>query len=283
MQDSKFAILGAGNMAEAIARGLIRSHVFEPAQIIASDPSPHRREFLQRDLQIRTTDSNRDAATAATILLISVKPQHMAAALAGLGDAIDPLQILIISIAAGISIDFIRSQLGRDKPWRIVRAMPNTPMLVGAGATAIARGELATDDDLAVVRKLFESGSAVIELSEDKLHAVTAVSGSGPAYLFYLVEQMIRAGMENGLSESEATMLARQTAIGAGRMLESTDESAAELRRKVTSPGGTTTAAIERMSAGGFEATIADAIRAATNRARELGGDVKTSNPGGPS
>ncbi|MBC8108043.1 MAG: pyrroline-5-carboxylate reductase [Anaerolineae bacterium] len=285
MQNSTLAILGAGNMAEAIGRGLIRAHVFTPSQIIASDPSPTRREFFERELSIRTTSSNRDAARDATIVLLSVKPQHMSTALVGLPDVIDPQTTLIITIAAGISIEFIQSQLGAGKRWRIVRAMPNTPMLVGAGVTAIARGPHATDEGLAAARQIFEAGGAVIEVSEDKLHAVTAVSGSGPAYFFYLVEQMIRAGIENGLSESEATLLATRTAIGAGRMLEATTDSTAELRRKVTSPGGTTAAAIERMSAGGFEAIIADAIRAATHRGRELSGDpnaAKSSISAGP-
>jgi pyrroline-5-carboxylate reductase len=149
--------------------------------------------------------------------------------------------------------------------------MPNTPMLVGAGVTAIAPSEHATSDDLATARRIFEAGGPVIELTEDKLDAVTAVSGSGPAYFFYLVEQMIRAGMENGLTESEATLLATRTAIGAGRMLELSNETAGELRRKVTSPGGTTAAAIATMSQAGFERMIADAVRDATNRGRELG------------
>ena len=129
-------------------------------------------------------------------------------------------------------------------------------------------------------RNLFEAGGAVIELPENQLHAVTAVSGSGPAYFFYLVEQMTRAGVENGLSESDAALLATRTAIGAGRMLESSADSANELRRKVTSPGGTTAAAIAQMSAGGFEAIISDAIRAATNRGRELSGDDRNSTRG---
>ena len=271
MQQS-LAILGAGNMAEAIARGVIRANLFHAPDIIAADPSPDRRAFFERELGIRTTDSNQDAVRDASIVFLSVKPQHMIAALSGLGNLIDPGKTLVISIAAGIAIDFIQTQLGATKPWRIIRAMPNTPMLVGAGATAIARGPHATPDDLASARKLFEAGGSVIEVAEDKLHAVTAVSGSGPAYFFYLVEQMIRAGMENGLSESEATLLATQTAIGAGRMLESTIDSASELRRKVTSPGGTTAAAIDSMSNAGFERIISDAIRAAANRGRELGG-----------
>jgi pyrroline-5-carboxylate reductase len=149
--------------------------------------------------------------------------------------------------------------------------MPNTPLLVGAGVTALTRGRDVTDGDFKCASQLFESGGPVIEVAEDKLDAVTAVSGSGPAYFFYLVEQMIRAGVEYGLTDSEATLLATRTAIGAGLMLESSADSASELRRKVTSSGGTTAAAIDSMSKAGFDRIISDAIRAATNRGRELG------------
>lgn len=266
------ALIGAGNMSEAIARALLGSNVFRADEIIASDPSPDRRALFDRELSIRTTNSNVDAARDARIILLAVKPQKMADALADLRVAAWGDLPLIISIAAGTSIDSIAAQLGSDKPWRIVRAMPNTPMLVGAGVTAIAPGEHATPDDLASTRRIFEAGGPVIQVVDDKLNAVTAVSGSGPAYFFYLVEQMIRAGIENGLTEPEATLLATRTAMGAARMLESTPDSPSELRRKVTSPGGTTAAAIASMSAAGFERMIADAIRAATNRGRELGG-----------
>jgi pyrroline-5-carboxylate reductase len=265
------AIIGAGNMAEAIARGILRAKVCAASQIVATDPSAQRRALFAQDLHIPTTESNADASRDARIITLAVKPQKMAEALAAIRDVIDPERTLLISIAAGIRIEFIRSQLGSTRPWRIVRAMPNTPMLVGAGVTALARGEHATDDDLQQARQIFEAGGPVIEVAEDKLDAVTAISGSGPAYFFYLVEQMIRAGVENGLSETEAMLLAARTAVGAGRMLESTSESPAELRRKVTSPGGTTAAAIDTMSSGGFERIIGDAIRAATERGRELG------------
>ena len=189
---SSFAILGAGNMAEAIARGVIRANLFHASNIIAADPSSDRREFFERELGIRTTDSNRHAVREASIVLLAVKPQHMTDALSGLGDVIDPAKTLIISIAAGIAIDFIQTQLGATKPWRIIRAMPNTPMLVGAGATAISPGPHASSRRSGDGATIIRSGGAVIEVAEDKLHAVTAVSGSGPAYFFYLVEQMMR-------------------------------------------------------------------------------------------
>jgi pyrroline-5-carboxylate reductase len=150
--------------------------------------------------------------------------------------------------------------------------MPNTPLMVGAGAVALAAGPRARASDLATARHLFESSAVVIEVSEDKLDAVTALSGSGPAYLFYLVEQMIAAGVANGLSEDESSMLAVQTAIGSARMLAETGEFPADLRAKVTSPGGTTQAAIEHMQSLRFGQIVIDAITAAARRARELSG-----------
>jgi pyrroline-5-carboxylate reductase len=178
---------------------------------------------------------------------------------------------LVISIAAGISTSYIERHLGEGRPWRVVRAMPNTPMLVGEGMAALAPGRHATTKDLTDARQLFESAGAVVEVTEDKLDAVTALSGSGPAYVFYLVEHMIRAGVELGLTSQQARQLAMRTALGASRMLVTSPDSPEELRRKVTSPGGTTQAAITRMEKAGVGAAVVDAIKAADKRSRELG------------
>lgn len=263
-------IIGAGNMAEAIARALVSKGVVEPTSITAADVSPQRRELFERELKIRCVASAAEAAKGRSTILLAVKPQHMEQVLREIVPAV-ARGAEVISIAAGITTAFIDRFLSSSQ-CRIVRAMPNTPMLVGEGAVAIAPGPRATRETIDHARKLFEPAAAVIELSEDKLDAVTAVSGSGPAYFFFLVEQMIRAGVENGLSEEESWLLATRTAIGAGKMLASTKDSASELRRKVTSPGGTTQAAIEHMQAAGFEATIVGAITAATRRSRELSG-----------
>ena len=149
--------------------------------------------------------------------------------------------------------------------------MPNTPMLVGEGMVAMAAGTHATAQDMAAARRIFESAASVIEVSEDKIDAVTAVSGSGPAYFFYLVEHMIRAGGELGLTPEQSHALATRTALGAAKMLVSSSDSPQELRRKVTSPGGTTQAAIEHMQAQRLDQIIVDAIKAAQRRSRELG------------
>ncbi len=204
------------------------------------------------------------------MVLLSVKPQQMDAVLDRIGLVMHP-DTLLISIAAGISTGHIAKILGGGRRWRVVRAMPNTPMLAGAGMVAIARGVHATEGDLFTARRLFESAAAVIEVPEEKIDAVTAVSGSGPAYFFYLVEQMIRAGVELGLTPDEARRLAAQTALGAAKMLTSGEESPEELRRKVTSPNGTTHAAITHLDSSGVGAAIVQAVHAAARRSRELG------------
>jgi pyrroline-5-carboxylate reductase len=198
-----------------------------------------------------------------------VKPQQMPQVLREIAPIIAD-DALVISIAAGISIASIESALA-PKRCRVIRTMPNTPLLVGAGAVAVAPGTRATPDDVALARRLFEPAAVVIEITEDKLDAVTALSGSGPAYVFYLVEQMARAGEEMGLSSDEARILAVRTAVGSGKTLESADVPVEELRRRVTSPGGTTEAAITHMQQNQLDRIIVDAIKAAQRRGRDLG------------
>jgi len=264
------AIIGAGNMAEAIARGVIAKNVLRPDQIVAADVSPQRRELFEKDLHVRAVADNLDAARDAEIVLLSVKPQHMATALAGLGSVLSERN-LIVSIAAGIGTAFIEKHLGKGTNWRVIRTMPNTPMLVGEGMVAMAPGANATPADLATARKLFESAASVVEVKESQIDAVTAVSGSGPAYFFFLVEHMIAAGVQLGLSQEQAHQLATKTALGAAKMLTTSTDSPAELRRKVTSPGGTTNAAITLMQERKVDQGIVDALKAADKRSKELG------------
>lgn len=266
----ELGIIGAGNMAEAIAGGVIAAGLFQPSQIIAADRSAERLDLFRNNLGIRTTDDNADVAERCRTLLLCVKPQQMANALAEIRPAVAN-RTLLISIAAGISTRFIEQTIGDDRPIRVIRAMPNTPMLVGAGMVAIAPGSRATDDDLRTARDIFASAAAVTEVTEDKMDAVTAVSGSGPAYLFYLAEQMIRAGMELGLPADQARELASRTLMGASKMLTASADEPAELRRKVTSPGGTTAAAISRLDAGEWPRITVEAVKAAALRSAELG------------
>lgn len=266
----ELGILGAGNMAEAIARSVIGSGLLRSDQILAADVSPQRRQVFAEQLGIRAVDNAVEVARKARALLLSVKPQQMAGVLADIGGELHP-DTLIISIAAGISSDLIETLLGPRGKWRVIRTMPNTPILVGEGMVGLARGRHATEADALRARQFFEGAADVIDVPEDKLDAVTAVSGSGPAYFFYLVEQMIRAGVELGLTGGQARRLAIKTAAGSAKMLAGSVDTPEELRRKVTSPGGTTQAAITHLDQRNVASAIVDAVKAAARRSKELG------------
>jgi len=266
----ELGIIGAGQMAEAIVRGLLRAGLFKAEQMIAADVAEPRRKLFTDELKIKAVETNAEVARQASALLLSVKPYQMEDVLGGIGAVLRP-ETLVISIAAGVRAASIEKFLGQGQAWRVVRSMPNTPMLVGEGMVAIARGTRATEADLATARRIFEASADVIEVAEDKIDAVTAMSGSGPAYFFYVVEQMIRAGVEMGLTAEQAHRLASKTASGAARMLLTSPDSPQELRRKVTTPNGTTHAAISTMEERGMGDIIRDAVRAAERRSTELG------------
>jgi pyrroline-5-carboxylate reductase len=236
-------------------------------QIVAADVSQARREVFA-GMGVKAVEQAAEAARGARTLLLSVKPQQMGAVLEEIAPVVAG-DVLVVSIAAGISTRYMEERMGDGS--RVVRTMPNTPMLVGAGAVAIAAGGRATAEDLARVRRLFESSATVIEVEEGQLDAVTAVSGSGPAYFFYLVEQMVAAGVELGLTAEQAHVLAARTALGAGKMLAESGDSPQELRRKVTSPGGTTAAAISHLEQKQWDQITREALAAAKRRSEELG------------
>ena len=269
MPHYELGIIGAGNMAEAIARGVLRAGLFRPDQLVAADVVPARRELFSRELGVRAVEANDEVARQSRVLLLSVKPQQMAQALGGIGAVLDP-SALVVSIAAGVRSASIEHHLGQGKKWRVVRTMPNTPMLVGEGMSAIARGAHATAADLAAARRIFESAGAVVEVDEAKMDAVTALSGSGPAYVFYLAEHMIAAGMAMGFAHEQARQLAIKTIVGAAKMLDTSADPPEELRRKVTSPGGTTQAALSHLASAHFGPALVEAIRAAERRGKEL-------------
>ena len=265
----ELGVVGAGNMAEAIVQGVLGSNQLRAEQIVAADVSEARRKLFV-DMGVRAVADAAEFAGGCRHLLLSVKPQQMGSALAALAPRLSA-ETLVISIAAGISSQFIERSLGERAKWRVIRSMPNTPMLVGEGMVAISAGAHATAEDLSAARKLFESAATVVEVPENLIDAVTAVSGSGPAYVFYLVEQMIAAGVSLGLSPQTAHLLATRTALGAAKMLVNSSDSPAELRRKVTSPHGTTAAAIAVMDQAKLPAIVGEAIRAAERRGKEMG------------
>ena len=264
----KLGFIGAGNMAEALCKGVIAGGVFPKEEIIASDISEARRNYFKEQLGVSVSPSNEEVVKSSRTVLFAVKPQNMAEVLEEVGSLFKKDQ-LIISIAAGISSAFIEKYLKDEVP--VIRSMPNTPVLVGAGMVAIAAGRWAGPEHLNQARRLFESAAEVIEIEEKLIDAVTAVSGSGPAYFFYLIEAMVEAGISEGLSREDAVTLASHTAYGAAKLLLETGEAPEELRRKVTSPGGTTFEAISSMENDNVKRNIIKAVKAAAQRSRKLG------------
>lgn len=261
MKAETIAFLGAGNMAEALIRGLLTAKLFRPDQIIAHDIRPERLEELRRTFGIRTGQPVGD------VIVGAVKPQQMSAALSALDMRRAPL---FVSIAAGIPTSRIEREIGGTP--RVVRVMPNTPALVGAGATALCKGAYATDADLATAEEILHAVGITVRVDEAFMDAVTALSGSGPAYIFYVAEALVAAGLKAGLPPAIARQLTFQTIMGAGRMLVESADSPETLRQKVTSPGGTTAAALQVLSDRGLKEILDEAVQAATRRGRELSG-----------
>jgi pyrroline-5-carboxylate reductase len=254
-------------MGSAILRGLIDTATMKPEQARVFDPDQARREEVSA-LGVACVDSPAQLGRDCDVLILAVKPQMMDQAVQALGP-IDPAKTLFVSIAAGISIGHLQSLLG-DKT-RVVRVMPNTPALVRAGAAGIAPSPNCTDEDIERVRAIFESVGIVEQVTEQAMDIVTALSGSGPAYFFYLVECMTEAAVHAGLSPDQARRLAVQTLFGAGRLLAESGESAATLRERVTSKGGTTEAALKTLAALGFAEIVQAGVAAAATRSKELG------------
>jgi pyrroline-5-carboxylate reductase len=262
------AFVGAGNMARALIRGLVGTATVPADQIIAADPDHARLSSLEEELDIRITDDNAEAVREGSVLVLATKPQVFAQLLPGVAAALGP-DTLLVSVAAGIPTGLIERALPAGS--RVVRTMPNTPALVGAGATAIAAGSHATEEDLELAEILFRSVGISVRVPEEQLDAVTGLSGSGPAYVFAMIEALRDAGTREGLPEETALQLASQTVFGAARLLRDEKESPEVLRERVTSPGGTTRAGLDALAAAGFAEAILGAVRAATRRSVELG------------
>lgn len=261
------AFLGAGNMAEALIRGLLRGGM--PSTLItATARRPERLQSLQKDYGIEAITDNIAAARKAEVVVLSVKPQVLDKLLTQVAPVIDPGK-LVISVAAGVPIAALERRLGVGV--RIVRAMPNTPALVGLGATAISPSEHATEDDLALASQLFCAVGTCTQVEEALLDAVTGLSGSGPAYVFLIIEALSDAGVKVGLPRYTALALAAQTVLGSAKLLLETKAHPGHLKDQVTSPGGTAIAGLHTLEAGGLRTTLINAVEAATRRAKELG------------
>jgi len=273
-----FGFIGTGNMAEALIRGLLGAGVAEASQIVGSEPRAERRQELSERYGIETLTDNVEVARRADILILAIKPQVMTRVLDEIGTQVKP-SALVISIAAGIPLSVIEAHLPRV---RVVRTMPNTPALVEAGATAIAAGGHATAEDLEATRRIFDSVGMTVILEETQLDAVTGLSGSGPAYMFLIIEALADAGVKVGLSRYNAQALAAQTVLGSAKLLIETNEHPGRLKDMVTSPGGTAIAGLHTLEAGGLRTTLMNAVEVATSRSRELG-DLATAGLNGDS
>jgi len=268
IQNQKIALLGAGNMAEALVAGLVKSGVAIPDSLLATDISSARLTVLKDRYDIQVGSKNFDAVLWADIIILCVKPQVMNEVLADIQKGISEKQ-LVISVAAGIPIKSIQAKLGQTVP--LVRSMPNTPAVIQEGVTALAGCPGLDSKHLEVAKKIFESVGQVVVVDESLMDAVTGLSGSGPAYVYLAIEALIDGGVRVGLPRNVAHVLAVQTVLGAAKMVRETGEHPALLKDRVTSPGGTTIAGLQRLEEGGLRATLIEAVEAATHRSRELG------------
>jgi pyrroline-5-carboxylate reductase len=255
-------------MATAIAQGLINAEFVNRSQITGSDPSSAMRDSFTSATGAPVVAENLAVLKGSDVVVLAVKPQHMPAVLKEISPGVEPRH-LIVSVAAGVPLATMSAGLGQTV--RLVRVMPNTPCLVGAGATAFARSPRATADDAALVEQLFSTIGIAMEVSEPLLDAVTGLSGSGPAYIFQIIEALSDGGVRCGLPRTVSTRLAAQTVLGAAKMVLETGEHPGALKDGVASPGGTTIAGLHELERGGLRGTLMNAVEAATNRSHELG------------
>ncbi|MFO0906672.1 MAG: pyrroline-5-carboxylate reductase [Pirellulales bacterium] len=268
MIEQRVGFVGAGQMAQALARGFVQAGLIEPSRVIAYDPVPTALDNLTRAVQgVRRAGGNRQVVEESDVVFLAVKPQHMNPALADLRPAVASSK-LFVSIAAGITIARLCDSLGMG---RVIRVMPNTPCLVGRGAAGFALGPAASQDDGKLTAELLSSIGLALPVDESLLDAVTGLSGSGPAFVYVLIEAMADAGVRVGLPRATAALLAAHTFRGAAEMVIATGDHPAVLKDRVASPGGTTIAGLEALESQAGRAAMMAAVVAATRRSQELG------------
>lgn len=265
----KFAVIGCGKMGTALVAGAVRAGAVSAENVTGFDPYPAAASVFAEATGAAITNDAPSAVAAADAVLLCVKPHDAANVIAGLA-AKECESKLLISVVAGASLSALQS--AAPASWRVIRTMPNTPALVGKGASAFCRGTSATDEDAAVAMELFSSVGIAMEVPERLMDAVTGLSGSGPAYGFLCIEALADGGVAAGLPREQALKLAAQTMLGAAAMVAETGMHPAALKDAVASPGGTTIAGIEALEKGGLRATLISAVLAAAKRAGELGG-----------
>jgi pyrroline-5-carboxylate reductase len=265
--EKTIGFIGGGNMAEALIRGLL-THGEPAAALLVADPSAERQALLRDRYQVEVLADNRAVAAACPRLVLAIKPQLVPAVVPELAGVVTDRQLLV-SILAGTATATLERLLGGAP--RVVRAMPNTPALVGAGATALCAGRFAGEADLESAAGLFRGVGTVCTVTEAQMDAVTGLSGSGPAYVFTVIEALAAGGVGEGLPPATALELATMTVLGAARLVAESGEEPAELRRKVCSPGGTTLAGLTALDDGDLHGILVEAVTRAARRSRELG------------
>ena len=264
--------IGTGNMGEALIAGLLKAKFTTPEQIMAFDADGARLRFIQKKYGVKKATDNHHLASQCDPLLLCVKPQSMKEVIEEMADSLESSKLLI-SIAAGVPLYAIETYA--RKQLRLIRVMPNINVLVQEGASAIAPGNLATDDDVKLAKAVFDCVGRSILIHEPLMDAVTGLSGSGPAYVFLIIEALTDAGVHLGMTRAQAFALVTQTVMGSVKLLSHTGDHPALLREKVTSPGGTTAAGLYKLEEGGLRKILIDAVIAATQRSKELGDKMK--------
>lgn len=263
----RVGFIGAGQMALALAKGFLQSGLIQKDQLRASDPSQETRTRFADQTGGTVLADNREVVLNSDIIILAVKPQYLSPVLEEVKSDITA-EHLVVSIAAGVPLRTYIDSLGDDR--RVVRVMPNTPCQIGAGACAFARGGSATDDDASQTQAMLSTVGLAFEVPETQLDAITGLSGSGPAYVYQIIEALSDGGVLVGLPRNVATSLAAQTVYGAARMVLETDLHPGQLKDAVTSPSGTTINGLKALEEGHLRATLINAVRAATERSREL-------------
>ncbi|MCK5737997.1 pyrroline-5-carboxylate reductase [bacterium] len=268
MENKKISIIGAGNIGGSLIAGLLAAHHSVPENVLVSDINQKHLEKFREKYGIKITTNNAETVQNADILLLAVKPQIIKTVLDGIKQLLNP-ETLIVSVVAGITTRHINTWIGQDNP--VVRAMPNIAARVREAATAICRGQYANDEHTRLATKIFESVGIVQEVNEKQMDAITGLSGSGPAYIYMIIEALTDGGVKMGLHREVAIAMAIQTLLGSAKLVKETGEHPAVLRDQVTTPGGTTIAAIHDLESHGLRSMLISAVITATERSKELG------------
>ena len=269
LNGKKICFIGTGNMGEALVSGLVQSQASQPEHIICTDVRADKLATIREKYGVKTTTSNTEAIESSEIIIYAVKPQILAAVLHETADSLN-MEKLVISIAAGVPLAAMEACINKDL--RLIRVMPNIAAFVKASATAIAAGQHTQDGDIEMAKAIFDSVGESVFIDENILmDAITGLSGSGPAYIFMIIDAMADAGVKMGLSRQDALFLSTQTVMGSAKLLMETQEHPGQAKDRVTSPGGTAIAGIHTLEKGGLRTTLINAVEAATQRSKELG------------